>query len=115
MAMSMSGDSDTDFATMMNMDHQKGLELARKELAKGKSPEMKAMSQKIVDAQTQEIAGLDKWLAFPNNGPILQRYASPELSAWRCERTSQGNRRSGSHIEVWPGSDRAALNFQRCQ
>lgn len=62
-AMSMSGDKDEDFATMMKMHHQKALEMAKKELAEGKSPQMKAMAQKIVDSQTKEIAEFDKWLA----------------------------------------------------
>ena len=61
--MSMTGDSDKDFAMMMKMHHQKALDMARKELANGKSPEMKAMAQKIIDGQTKEIAELDKWLA----------------------------------------------------
>lgn len=59
-------DSDKDFATMMKMHHQKALEMARKELANGKSPEMKAMAQKIIDGQTKEIAELDKWLTSHN-------------------------------------------------
>jgi uncharacterized protein (DUF305 family) len=62
-SMAMSGDADKDFAMMMKMHHQKGLEMARKELANGKSPEMKAMAKKIVDAQTKEIAELDRYLA----------------------------------------------------
>ncbi len=61
--MAMSGDSDKDFAMMMKMHHQKALEMAKKELADGKSPQMKAMAQKIVDSQTKEIAEFDKWLA----------------------------------------------------
>jgi uncharacterized protein (DUF305 family) len=63
MAMAMTGDSDKDFAMMMKMHHQKGLAMAKKELANGKSPQMKAMAQKIIDAQTQEIADFDQWLA----------------------------------------------------
>ncbi len=61
--MSMTGDSDKDFAMMMKMHHQKALEMARKELANGKSPEMKALAQKIIDGQTKEIAELDTWIA----------------------------------------------------
>ena len=62
-AMPMTGDSDKDFAMMMKMHHQKGLEMAKKEVAEDKSPQMKAMAQKIVDARTKEIAEVDKWLA----------------------------------------------------
>ncbi len=61
--MAMTGDSDKDFAMMMKRHHQKGLEMAKKELANGKSPQMKAMAQKIIDAQTKEIADFDQWLA----------------------------------------------------
>ena len=64
--MPMTGDSDKDFAMMMKMHHQKALEMAKKELADGKSPQMKAMAQKIVDSQTKEIAEFDKWLAAHN-------------------------------------------------
>ena len=62
-AMSMTGDSDKDFAMMMKMHHQKALDMAKKELTDGKSPQLKAMAQKIIDSQTKEIAEFDKWLA----------------------------------------------------
>lgn len=61
--MTMTGDSDKDFAVMMKMHHQKALEMANKELAEGKSAQMKAMAQRILDSQTKEIAEFDKWLA----------------------------------------------------
>lgn len=64
--MPMTGDSDKDFAMMMKMHHQKALDMAKKELAEGKSSQMKAMAQKIVDSQTKEIAEFDKWLAAHN-------------------------------------------------
>lgn len=60
--MAMTGDSDKDFATMMKVHHQKALEMAKKELAEGNSPRMKAMAQQIVDSQTKEIAECDRWL-----------------------------------------------------
>ena len=61
--MQMSGDTDKDFATMMKMHHQQAVEMAQMELAHGKSPEMKAMSKKIIAAQKKEIAEFDRWLA----------------------------------------------------
>ena len=61
--MKMSGDVDKDFAMMMKMHHQQGIEMAKIEQAEGKSPEMKEMAQKIISAQTKEIAELDKWLS----------------------------------------------------
>jgi uncharacterized protein (DUF305 family) len=66
MTMTMTSYSDKDFAMMMKMHHQKGLEMAKKELAEGKSRQMKAMAQKIVDSQIQEFAEFDKWLAAHN-------------------------------------------------
>ena len=42
--MQMTGDVDRGFAMMMKMHHQKGLEMAKMELANGKSPTMKAMA-----------------------------------------------------------------------
>ena len=48
--MKMSGDTDKDFAMMMKMHHQQALEMAQLELDQGKSPEMKAMAEKIIAA-----------------------------------------------------------------
>ncbi len=61
--MEMSGDVDKDFAMMMKMHHQQALDMAKMEIAHGKSPEMKAMAKKIMSAQKKEIAQFDKWLA----------------------------------------------------
>lgn len=61
--MPMSGDIDRDFAMMMKMHHSQAVEMAQMELAQGKSPEMKAMAQKIITDQNHEIAQFDKWLA----------------------------------------------------
>ena len=60
--MPMSGDPDKDFAMMMKMHHQKGVEMAEMELKQGKSAEMKAMAKKIIEAQKKEIAQFDRWL-----------------------------------------------------
>ena len=60
--MPMSGDPDKDFAMMMKMHHQQGVEMAEMELKQGKSAEMKAMAKKIIEAQKKEIAQLDRWL-----------------------------------------------------
>ena len=58
----MSGDVDKDFAMMMKMHHQQGVEMAQMELANGKSPVMKVMAKNIIAAQNKEIAQFDKWL-----------------------------------------------------
>ena len=60
--MQMSGDTDKNFAMMMKMHHQQALEMAKPEIAHGKSPELKAMARKIVKDQTKEIAQLDAWM-----------------------------------------------------
>ena len=62
-SMPMTGDTDKDFASMMKMHHQQGVDMAKMELANGKSAEMKAMARKIIAAQQKEIAEFDKWLA----------------------------------------------------
>ena len=62
-SMKMSGDTDKDFAMMMKVHHQQALDMAKIELAHGKSPVMKAMAKKIITAQKREIAQFDAWLA----------------------------------------------------
>ena len=61
--MTMSGDTDKDFAMMMKLHHQQALEMAEMELANGKSAAMRAMAKQIIVAQKKEIAQFDKWLA----------------------------------------------------
>lgn len=61
-AMPLSGNVDKDFVRMMRMHHQQGVDMAKVELDKGASPEVKAMAQRIVDAQQREIAEFDDWL-----------------------------------------------------
>ena len=60
--MKMTGDTDKDFAMMMKMHHQQALDMAKAEVEHGKSAELKAMAQKMIKDQTQEIAKLDAWL-----------------------------------------------------
>jgi len=62
-SMQPSGDIDKDFAAMMKAHHQQAVEMAKAEIAEGKSPELKAMARKIIKDQQKEIAQLDKWLA----------------------------------------------------
>ena len=60
--MTTSGDVDRDFAMMMKMHHQQGIEMAKMELMHGKSSDMKKMAKQIVEAQNKEIAEFDRWL-----------------------------------------------------
>lgn len=48
--MPITGDTDKDFAMMMKMHHQQGMDMAIIELAKGKSPAMNAMAKQIIAA-----------------------------------------------------------------
>ena len=61
--MTMSGDADKDFAMMMKMHHQQGVEMAQMEVAHGKSAAMKSIAKQIIAAQSKEIAKFDRWLA----------------------------------------------------
>lgn len=61
--MQATGDTDKDFALMMRMHHQQAVDMAKVEVQHGKSPELKAMAQKIIRDQQKEISELDKWLA----------------------------------------------------
>lgn len=61
--MSMSGDVDKDFAMMMKMHHEHSVEMAKMELAHGKSPEMKKVAKQIIASQKKEVIVFDRWLA----------------------------------------------------
>jgi uncharacterized protein (DUF305 family) len=61
--MPLSGDTDKDFAMMMKMHHQQGVDMAEMQIAHGKSSEMKKMAKNIVAAQNKEIRQFDAWLA----------------------------------------------------
>ena len=60
--MKASGNTDKDFAMMMKMHHQQALDMAQIQFEHGKSPELKAMAEKIITAQKKEIAEFDRWM-----------------------------------------------------
>jgi hypothetical protein len=62
-SMQMTGDTDRDFATMMRMHHQHGIEMAETEVAHGKDDKLKAMAKKIIASQKKESAEFDQWLS----------------------------------------------------
>ncbi|MBC7709441.1 MAG: DUF305 domain-containing protein [Rhizobacter sp.] len=61
--MATTGDTDKDFAMMMKMHHQQGVDMAQMQIDHGKSPVMKKMAKQIIAAQNREIRQFDKWLA----------------------------------------------------
>lgn len=58
MPMPMSGDVDRDFAAMMTMHHQQAIEISNVLLKHGRDPELKALAQRMKQAQQKEIADL---------------------------------------------------------
>ena len=55
-------DIDVAFVCGMIPHHQGAIDMARAELQYGKDEWARAMAQKVIDAQTQEIANMTKWL-----------------------------------------------------
>ena len=60
------GDPDRDFANMMSAHHQEGVDMAKREIASGKSTKLKEMARRIVKDQQREILELDRWSARHN-------------------------------------------------
>ena len=62
-SMQSTGNPDNDFAAMMKIHHMGALDMAQAEVAQGTDAEMKAMAQKMIDAQQKEIAELNTFLS----------------------------------------------------
>ena len=58
----MAKDPDVAFVCGMIPHHQGAIDMAKIELQHGGDPWVKEMAQKVIDAQTQEIADMIKWL-----------------------------------------------------
>lgn len=54
---------DAAFMKMMLPHHKSAVEMAKMELAKGKSAKLKTLAQDIITGQSKEIAGMNKQLA----------------------------------------------------
>lgn len=61
--MSMTGDTDYDFAANMRMHHQMAVDMSEALLKSGKDPQLLQMARDIITAQKKEIAVFDQWLA----------------------------------------------------
>lgn len=55
-SMSMSGDVDKDFATMMIAHHQSAIDMSKMELKNGMSAELKKIARKAIDDQQKDIS-----------------------------------------------------------
>lgn len=55
MPMKMTGNVDTDFATMMTMHHQQAIKMSDVLLKHGKNAELRALAQKMKASQLEEI------------------------------------------------------------
>lgn len=61
--MSMTGNTDYDFAVNMRKHHQMGIDMMQPEIKNGKDPKMVQMAKDMVATQKKEIAVLDQWIA----------------------------------------------------
>lgn len=57
----LNGDADHDFAHIMILHHQDAIEMAEVEMQHGQNPEVKAIAEKIIENNRQQIQVLDTW------------------------------------------------------
>lgn len=57
-----SGNADVDFVNGMIAHHQGAVDMAKVQLQYGKDPELKKLSQEIIDSQEKEIVFMKEWL-----------------------------------------------------
>ena len=58
----MGGNTDHQFAMMMSMHHQTGIDMAKAYLDQAKVADIKSMAQKIIEDQQKDKQQLDDWL-----------------------------------------------------
>lgn len=57
------GDADKDFMQQMRTHHQGAIGMSEVLLRHGKDQQTRALAQEVIEAQRQEIAEIDAWLA----------------------------------------------------
>jgi uncharacterized protein (DUF305 family) len=65
MPMTMTGNVDTDFATMMTMHHKQAIQMSDVLLKYGKNAELRALAQKMKASQQEEIQKMAPYVARP--------------------------------------------------
>lgn len=63
MPMRMTGNVDTDFATMMTMHHRQAVAMSDVLLKHGRTPELRALAQKMKASQLEEIRRMAPYVA----------------------------------------------------
>ena len=90
--MTMTGDFDLDFATMMIQHHQSAVEMAEMYLPKGKDGKIKSLAQNIITSQKKEMEDLRNMIANHKTSGKKDEHADK----------SQGN---GEHDELMQAMD----------
>lgn len=79
MNIAYTGNADVDFARGMVPHHQGAVEMAKAVLMYGKDADLKALAERIIIAQEQEILQMSHWLSTKGSGKI-HAYGSKDAS-----------------------------------
>jgi uncharacterized protein (DUF305 family) len=68
MNMEHSGDIDQQFATMMAMHHQHGIDMSKDYLKSGKEADVKKVANRVIKANSEDLTKLNKWKGTGTSG-----------------------------------------------
>lgn len=80
-ALTMTMDPDNDFALMMRVHHQGALDMANEEKARGDNAAMKAIADRVIAAQTAEIAQFTSFLTSHNAHRMVMAFDTAAMMA----------------------------------